>query len=200
MLPNRVISVSLLTLVACLMLAACGSSESGNANEPAGDAVFDLDEVGMRGMEWTGDATLLGPGLEFDSIELQMATIGFYLFGDHRDLTEFDDPPLEFRGEPVTMALRMSGVVQDHEPGRVTVEITSIRPTFSGGVGTSSAEKLVEDLANNGVTIPEASSDDPATVTFQVAAVDEDYEEINLTADVDWIHTINAREGDRQSL
>ncbi len=39
------------------------------------------------------------------------------------------------------MSLRVSGVVENHSPGRVDVAIQSIRPGFGGGTGTRDEEK-----------------------------------------------------------
>ncbi len=187
---------------ALLSLTGCGTDEPGGDAAPAvadGHAFY-LGDIGMRGMEWRGEATLLEAGLHFPEAKLDMSTIRFSLFADHRDMTEFDSPPLEFRDEPVTMSLRIGGIVQDREPGRVSVEINSLRPSFSGGPGTRSSEALIEDLAANGVTLPEIDRDNPPLVTFEVSAADEDNSEITLSADVDWIGTIHMRDGERAAL
>jgi hypothetical protein len=196
-------------LAICLVFALPSLSGCG-ADEPAAGAedapavanghAFYLGDIGMRGMQWRGEATLLDAGLDFSDVDVEMSTIGFSLNADHRDMSEFDSPPLEFRGEPVTMALRIGGLVADREPGRVSVEINSVRASFSGGPGTQSTEELIEDLAANGVTLPEIDRDDPPMVTFEVTAADEDNRELTLTADVDWIGTVHLRDGERASL
>lgn len=197
------IALALALPFALLSLTGCGADDPGNGDDVPAAAdghAFYLGDIGMRGMEWRGEATLLEAGLHFPEATLDMSTIRFSLNADHRDMTEFDSPPLEFRGEPVTMALRISGVVQDREPGRVSVEINSVRPSFSGGPGTQSTEELLEALAENGVTLPEIDRDNPPIVTFEVSAADEDNREITLTADVDWIDTIQMRDGERAAL
>ncbi|QOC22783.1 hypothetical protein IC757_01040 [Wenzhouxiangella sp. AB-CW3] len=184
------------------LLTGCGVDESNGEDAPAATNghAFYLGDIGMRGMEWRGEATLLEAGLEFADASLDMSTIRFSLNADHRDMTEFDNPPLEFRGEPVTLALRIGGLVQDREPGRIMVEINSVRPSFSGGPGTASTEELIEDLAANGVVLPEIDRDNPPVVTFEVMAADEDNREITLSADVDWIGSIRMRDGERAAL
>ena len=197
------IALALALPFALLSLTGCGADDPGNGEDAPATAdghAFYLGDIGMRGMEWRGEATLLDAGLHFPDVTLDMSTIRFSLMADHRDMSEFDSPPLEFRGEPVTMNLRIGGIVQDREPGRVVVEINSVRPGFSGGLGTSSTEAMIEDLAANGVTLPEIDRDNPPVVTFEVTAADEDNREITLSADVDWIGSIRMRDGERAAL
>lgn len=188
---------------ALLSLTGCGGDEAGDGNDApaaAGEHAFYLGDIGMRGMAWRGEGTFLDAGLHFSDVSLDMSTIRFSLNAEERDMTEFDSPPLEFRGEPVTLSLRISGIVQDREPGWFSVEINSVRPGFSGGLGTQSSEEMLEDLAANGVTLPNIDRDNPPVVTFKVSTADEDNREITLTADVDWIGTIHMRDGERAAL
>jgi hypothetical protein len=186
-----------------LSLTGCGGDESGvgyGDNSPADGDEFYLGDIGMRGMTWHGEATLLDAGLHFSDVSLDMSTIRFSFNAEERDMSEFDSPPLEFRGERVPLSLRISGVVQDREPGWFSVEINSVRPGFSGGLGTQATDEMLENLAANGVTLPEIDRDNPPVVTFEVSAADEDNREITLTADVDWIGTVHMRDGERAAL
>lgn len=189
--------------MAAFLLCACGASDtepSGSPERTAGEEqgrAFDLKDAGMRGMIWTGSARLLSPDMEFDLERLEMGTITFSLITEPADLSEFNNPPLEFRGESVNMAVHISGRVNEHRPGRIETEIESVRPIFSGGLGSNDEENMVKALASNGVVLPRASSAEPISVTFNVLAHDEENLRISLTSDVDWIGRVDARGGDK---
>ncbi len=192
------------SFIALFVLAGCGQGNGNGQPESLGGPEFDLDEIGMRGMEWTGQAVLLENGLEFDDASLSLSTIGFTLRGDRLDLGQFDDPEMEVHGEPATMTLRISGVVQDHEPGRFTVELNNITPRFGShegaALGSNQADAVKEALEAAGIVFPEIDDDSPPVVTFEVAASDEDYTEISLTSDVDYIQRIEMRDGEAAAM
>lgn len=195
----KFIRLALALPLALLLLAACNEQQASTENPstaPDAGQAFDLGDIGMRGMEWRGEATLLG-GLHFPEAELDLSTIAFQLRTEPRDMSEFDSPALEFRGEPVSMALHVSGLIEDREPGRFSVAIESVRPAFSGGPGTAGTEALLADLAANGIALPAADSSNPILVTFEARAADEDRREITLRSDADWIESVEMRDGER---
>ena len=183
------------------LLLGCGDSGDDSASRIEGNtSAFDVSDVGMRGMSWIGEATLLGAELDFPETEMELSTRFFTLMAGHRDMSRFNNPPLEFRDGPVDMGLRIQGSVEEQAPGRLVLAIDSIRPNFSAGLGTSSREEMLADVAANGIIIPEVSREDPLMVTLSISRAGEDNSEIAVTSDSDLIRRIVMRDGERTSL
>lgn len=195
-----------LALISVFALAGCGPAADNGDDQPAhrGGSEFDLGDVGMRGMQWSGQAVLLENGLEFDDAEMELSTLGFTLRGNRFDLGQFDDPDLEFRGEPATMTVRLSGRIEDREPGWFSVSLNSASARFGDyrgqALGTDTAEEIRQVLEKQGIVFPEIDRDNPPVVTFEVSASDEDYTELVLTSDIDFIERIEMQGGERASM
>lgn len=192
-------TTSTLMLSAALLLGCGGDNGAGT---PIGDSSghqFELSDVGSRGMSWNGEATLLESGLDFPEVRMELSRRVFSISTSPRDMTEFNNPSLEFRGSPVGMALHIRGLVEEDEPGRVTVAIESVRPDF-GSLGTSVDEEMRENVAAHGISIPEANQDNPIMVTLSISAVDEDNREISVTSDSPLIGSIVMRDGERSAF
>ena len=198
--------LSIFAVILTFMLAGCGPGQENDDGQPAvlGGPEFALEDLGMRGMEWSGRAVLLEQELEFEDVDLELNTIAFILRGDRFDLGQLDDPDLEFRGEPATMSLRMSGLIQDHEPGRIAVKLNRLSARFGdhegAALGGDSADEVRQALEERGIEIPELDDDNTVLVTFEISASDEDYTEVVLTSDVDFIGGIEMKEGDRAGM
>lgn len=200
----RCLIVHVIILLGGLWFAGCGapgSSDGGGSaesEEAVASGVFDLRDAGMRGMSYNqGKALLLNKGLSFEVETLELSTIQFSLITQPRDMSDLQNPPVEFQGEPVAMRLRISGLIQDHAPGRIDVDIESVRPLFGGGTGSSDEEKLIEDLAANGVALPEASSSSPIPIRLEVSSGDEENQTLVLRSDVNWLERVEAEEGEK---
>lgn len=187
-------------MLSAALLFGCGADNDAGAPIGVGNGhQFELSDVGMRGMSWNGEASLLESGLEFPEVNMEMSRQLFSLATAPRDMSEFNDPSFEFRGSPVGMALHIRGLVEEAEPGRVTVAIESVRPDF-GSLGTSVDEEMRENIATHGITIPEANQDNPIMVTLLVSAADEDNREISVTSDSPLIGNLVMRGGERSPL
>jgi hypothetical protein len=203
-----------LSMVFGLALAACNSDGSNqDAAAPADDPAtaqasgepFDLSDVGMRGRIYTGEAVLLENGESFPETEFEINTRIVSLSTSALDLGRWDDPALEYRGEPALMRFSISGVVEDHEPGRITVSIESFSPrlTDQGGsaLGTNEQERILEALINHDIVIPDVSSDAPLSVTFDMRADDDTGREaLQWTTDNPALQSFDGSDGRRAPL
>lgn len=202
--PMRILPV--LATICVFALAGCGPAQDNGDDGPEalGGPEFDLGDLGMRGMEWSGRAVLLENGLKFDDANLDLSTLIFSLRGNRFDLGQFDDPDLTFRGNPATMSMRMSGRIEDHEPGWFSVKLDSANARFGDhegqSLGTDTAEEIRQALEDRGIVFPDIDRDNPPIVTFKVSTSDEDYTELVLTSDIDFIQHIEMEGGERASL
>ncbi len=201
-----------LSLTLGLTLAACTSEDNDQAaSDAAGEAAsvsgepFDVAVAGMRGRSYTGQAVLLDSGLAFPDSELEISTRAITLMTSAIDLGQWDDPALEFRDEPALMRLHIRGLVEDHEPGRITVNIEGISPRLTdqdgSSLGTSEQERILNALADHDIVIPEASSSAPLAVVFDiVAGEDEGREALRWTTDHPALQSFDGGDGRRAPL
>ncbi|MFA9476668.1 hypothetical protein ACERK3_00030 [Phycisphaerales bacterium AB-hyl4] len=180
-------------MIAATLMVGCTADEGGDGAAAAGgdvqsDVQFDLSEVGLRGMRFDeGEAVLLEDGLTFPGARVEIAGVGIMtLATESVSLESFDDPAIEFRGEPVRMLFRMRGEVSQDEAGQLLWTVDRVTPRMLDGddqaLGTNTAEEALEALRANGVNVPEVG-DDGREVTLTVEVSDEDYSELSFTSD-----------------
>lgn len=118
-------------------------------------------------------------------------------------LEGFDDPPVEYRGEPVRMRLRLFGEVSQDEPGRLRWTVQQLSPRMINAdeqaLGSDSAEEALEALRENGVEIPDFD-DDEVEVDLTVEVSDEDYGEIVLASDWEHFHSFAGERNEEVSF
>lgn len=188
--------VMAMTMVGCSDdVDSNGHNDNGASDQEEvsdnGEVPVDISRFGITGTDLIGTATLTERDLVFEDSFIELSP-NIMSFGSGAiELDVFDAPELYYdEGQTAWMRIHFTGQVQEHSPGEMVLAVESISPRMldssQQALGTSTAERLVDELADNGTSFPQPEHDDPLMVTFQITASDEDYSEIYLSADADF--------------
>ncbi|MFU8830541.1 MAG: hypothetical protein ACNA7J_00170 [Wenzhouxiangella sp.] len=191
---------SILIVLLAFLLPGC-EGEVEPIPVPGEDGtIFDVQDVGARGLTFHGQSTLLENQMVFPETVVQLSGTSLALDSGPRSLAQFHNPPLEYRGDVPMMTIRFMGLAVSAVPGEMTLDLVEFSADMLDSdarpVDPVSAVELRAALEENGIVLPEIRPDDSNEIRVQINVSDQHYRSIEITSDAGFFNSFYGQRPD----